>query len=113
MAVSRKELIKEYKEKPVIGGVCVYENIKTGRYLLRAVLNIKGAQSAFDFACTTGVAPLSILSEDWKTYGAESFQFRILETCERKPEQTKEAFLEDVEEMALLIGCEWQADKAY
>lgn len=41
----KKDLIREFKAKPLTGGICKTTNQKNGRYLLEAVSTHRGAKT--------------------------------------------------------------------
>lgn len=100
MAKTKKELIMEYKERKDTGGVCLYQNTVNGRYLVHGTPNLAGAKSAFEFALITGTSCQMAFQEDWKQMGGGSFTFTILESIDKKPEQSPKEFREDIKALA-------------
>lgn len=109
----KKELIAAYKERKVVG--CVYEIrcAGNGMCLVKADSDASRAENRLAFAKSTNACFISALSKDWEDYGAESFSFRILETLEKKAEQTDREFAADLAAMAELLRESYPGDKLY
>ena len=99
---TRKKLISSYKERPVTGGVFAIVNDATGRMLLLAERDIAGSKNKFQFAQSTNLCAYGKLGEDWRKYGPGAFRFQLQEELEKKPEQTSEEFMEDLQVLAEL-----------
>ena len=76
---SRKDLIREYKERQKPAGVFQIKNTKTGKFLLASSLNIEGSLNKHKFMLKTGGHINKALQADWNRDGAENFVFEILE----------------------------------
>ena len=73
------------------------ENTVTGKKLLAAETDLKGAENKFRFIqMTESVCPYGKLTADWRKFGAKAFFFRILEQLEQKEDQTREEFLDEL-----------------
>jgi hypothetical protein len=94
---SKKELIQQYKERPITGGVFRIVNTQTGRILLLAEPDLRGSKNRFDFSVLTGGCTYSALQRDWSDFGPKTFVFEILEEIEKKPDQTPKEFREDLD----------------
>lgn len=100
----KKELLLQYKERKVIGGVYVIRNKENGKMLLLSALDLNGSKNRFEFSKQTGSCSYIKLQSDWNKLGWDMFEFEVLEKIEKKPEQTDGEFKEDVkllEEMHL------------
>ena len=86
---SRKELIREYKERRKPAGVFMVKNAANGKILLGSSLNVEGPLNSHRFMLDVGKHGNEALQKDWFTFGAESFVFEILETV---PESDKPGF---------------------
>lgn len=95
---SRKELIREYKERRKPAGVFMIKNTVNGKVLLGSSLNLEGPLNSHRFMLRSGKHLNEALQRDWDAFGAESFVFEILETV---PESEDPAFNVD-EELTLL-----------
>ncbi len=76
---SRKELLREYKERPKPAGVFGIRNLHNGRVLLGSSKNLEGPLNRHRFMLSTGMHPIKELQRDWNEFGAEGFAFEILE----------------------------------
>ena len=79
---SRKDIIREYKERKKTAGVFVIRNTANGRLLLGSSLNIDGPLNKHRFMLQIGSHRNAAMQADWKEFGAEAFVFEILETVE-------------------------------
>ena len=82
MVKSRKELNREYLERPKPAGVFQVKNTANGRVLLGSSLNLDGALNGHKFMLKIGSHRNKALQEDWDRYGAENFVFEILEVVQ-------------------------------
>ena len=99
MDANKRQMMKEaYQKRVSAGGVYVIENTATGKKLLVAETDLKGAENKFKFIqMTDSTCPYGKLSADWRKYGAKAFVFNVLEKIEQKEDQTREEFLEDLQ----------------
>jgi group I intron endonuclease len=81
---SRKELNREYLERPKPAGVFQVKNNANGKVLLGSNLNLEGALNGHRFTLKIGSHRNKPLQEDWNTYGEENFLFEILEVVQVK-----------------------------
>lgn len=109
----RKQLREQYKQREVTGGVCRILNVQNGRYLLMGSDDLRGSRNAFDFSISTGGCVNMLLQRDWKEYGAGAFSFEVLEELVKKPEQTREQFMADVEALRELWAERFDLQKSY
>jgi hypothetical protein len=79
---SRKELNREYQERPKPAGVFQVKNTANGRILLGSSLNLDGALNGHRFMLKTGSHRNKELLSDWNEYGADNFVFEILEVVD-------------------------------
>lgn len=96
----QKELISAYRERTVVGGVCLIRNTVTGRCLFIPSANPEGQRNRFQFAYSTDTCLHPSLRSDWQSHGSASFAFSCLETLEKKPEQTDRQFQEELNLLA-------------
>ncbi len=109
----KKDLIREFKAKPLTGGICKTTNQKNGRYLLEAVVNPQGSKNRFTFAQMTGTSLGFRLQKDWETFGGDAFTFKILEEITQKETQTEAEFREDLELLGELWAEKFDPDLSY
>ena len=81
---SRKELNREYLERPKPAGIFQVKNTANGKVLLGSSLNLDGALNGHRFMLRTGSHRNKALQEDWNKYGEDKFVFEILETVRAK-----------------------------
>lgn len=79
MAKSRKDLKREYSERPKPAGVFQIKNTANNKVLLGSSLNLDGALNSHQFSLSIGSHRNKALQADWNTYGAAAFIFEILE----------------------------------
>lgn len=79
---SRKELNREYLERPKPVGVFQVKNTANGKVLLGSSLNLEGALNGHRFMLKTGSHRNQTLQTDWNQYGADKFVFEILEVVQ-------------------------------
>ena len=92
----RKARINEYKERKIIGGVFRVVNTGNGRYLLDYAPDIQAKQNSFNFMVTTNTSFDYKMDKDWKEFGAAAFKLEVLDTLEKKKDQSQEQFVEDL-----------------
>lgn len=83
---SRKDIIREYKERKPTAGVFMVKNMVNGHLLLGSTLNIDGPLNKHRFMLQIGSHRNAAMQKDWKDYGEEAFVFEILETVEPSDE---------------------------
>ena len=93
---NKKELINEYKNRKQIGGICKITNIQTNKMLLFIAVDIEAIKNRFEFSKKTNSCVNTKLQSDWDKYGANSFNFEVIEELERNIEQTLKEFNEDL-----------------
>ncbi|NCA67662.1 MAG: GIY-YIG nuclease family protein [Clostridia bacterium] len=83
----KNELMNEYKNREIIGGVFGIRNKITGKVLLMSAPNIEGKEQRFNFAVNASAgAAYMPLQQDWKKYGAGAFEYIQYETLKKKNE---------------------------
>ena len=80
MMQSRKEMIRNYKERRKPAGVFQIKNVANGKVLLGSSLNLEGPLNSHRFMLTTGSHRNKALQNEWNAYGEKNFVFEILET---------------------------------
>lgn len=84
MEKTRKELNREYLERPKPAGVFQIKNKVNGKILLGSSLNLEGPLNKHKFMLKIGSHKNAALLEDWKQYGEDQFSFDILEVVNVK-----------------------------
>jgi hypothetical protein len=93
---NKKELLTSYKERKIIGGVCAIKNTINGKMLVSAVVNLEGYKNRYEFSKSVGGCIHPKLKNDWEEYGADAFNFEVLEELEKSETQTEKEFGEDL-----------------
>lgn len=93
----RKEIINEYKERKLYGGVYIVTNTLSGKYLIDHTANLPSIRNRFQFALTTGMAFHPRLKQDWRELGGQSFTLEVLEELEQRPDQSQTAFMDTLQ----------------
>src|SRR5262249_14928725 len=96
----RRTLIRNYKERRMVGGVYLVRNTRNGRYILGHALDLASARNRFQFAVTTNLALDMRLRDDWTTCGPQVFTFEVLEELEQGQDQTRAQFTDDLVALA-------------
>ena len=96
MEARKKEMMAEYKEREIVGGVYVIRNTSSGRKFLDATTDMRASRNRFDFSRKTGSCVNKRIEDDWKKAGAASFVFEVLEEYAKDSAQTMEKFQADV-----------------
>ena len=92
----RKTLINEYRQGKIIGGIYRVTNTRNGTYLLDHAANLQSKQNSFNFMVSSGSCLDYRLNKDWTAFGGEAFIFEMLEALEKKQEQTRDEFIDDL-----------------
>jgi len=109
----RKELLRAYKEQTVTGGVCAIRFTANGKVWLQSGIDTRRMKNRFDFACATGSCLAPCLETDFRTYGAASFTFEVLEELEMGVNQTRQDFLQDIDTLTQLWRQRFAPDLLY
>jgi len=78
--LSRKEAIREFKERKVARGVFAVRCSATGQVWVDSSPNLKAAENSFWFCLRIGSHINKALQAEFEVHGKEAFQFEILET---------------------------------
>lgn len=95
----KKQLTEFYLEKKKIGGIIGVRNTVTGKTLLISTHDIDGYMNRFSFSLSTNTPIHAKLASDWVQYGADRFVCEILESIEKKKDQTDREFTDDISEL--------------
>lgn len=95
--MDRKTLIKEYKQREIVGGIFKITNTSNGMFYMDAAPNIQAKKNSFSFMVSTNTCFHHKIKKDWDAFGGKSFTFEILETIKKKEDQSREAFLDDLQ----------------
>lgn len=92
----KRKLREQYNARKITGGVFVIKNSKTGKMLLQWAADLQGSRNRFEFSKKTGSCVNLILQREWNIYGADAFDFEILNQLDMKDEQTQNEFTEEI-----------------
>jgi hypothetical protein len=109
----RKEIINEYKERKLHGGIYKINNTLSGKYLIGYAANLKSIQNRFQFAITTGSTLHPKLKKDWEEFGAQAFSLEILEELKQRSDQSQAEFMEELELLEQLWRANLDVSRAY
>jgi hypothetical protein len=86
----RKELRKQYNERPREAGVYALRNTVSGRVLVASTPDLGSVRNRLDFARATNAhsALDGRLTADVREYGIDAFVLDVLDVLEVKPEAT-------------------------
>ena len=81
---TRKELQREYQERPKPAGIFQIKNTANGKVLLGSSLNLEGPLNGHRFMLKNGSHRNEILQKEWNEFGPDHFIFEILEEVQVK-----------------------------
>jgi len=81
---TRKELQREYLDRPKPAGIFQIKNTANGKIFLGSSLNLEGPLNGHKFMLSIGSHRNAALQKDWNEYGPDKFIFEILEVVNRK-----------------------------
>ena len=81
---SKKDIIREYKERKKPSGVFQVKNTVNGKVLLGSSLNLEGVWNGQRFKLSIGVHRNKELQKEWNEFGPDKFVFEILEVVNAK-----------------------------
>lgn len=92
----QKELVAAYRARKIAGGICCVTCTGSGTRQLFAAVEPQHQRSRFQLALMTDTPLLPAMAKDWKKYGAECFTFEVLETIEKRADQSDSDFRSDL-----------------
>jgi hypothetical protein len=93
---TKKELLTQYKEREIIGGVYTITNTLNNKIFLEATTDLQKSKNRFDFSQKTGSCVHMKLQGDWDKQGGEQFVFEVLDELKKGEAQTMEEFNADI-----------------
>jgi hypothetical protein len=111
--MDKKTLKEQYKQSKVVGGIYRVMNTRNGMYLFNYTPNIRARQNSFEFMISTGTCFDNRVIKDWESLGSGVFNFEVLETLEKKKDQTQEQFVVDLETLAQMWDEKLDPSKRY
>jgi hypothetical protein len=98
MDSKRKEMLREYKERKITGGIYLIKNSGGGKSVLGSTEDLEGSRNRFDFSKKTGMCADKRIEDSWKSLGADAFSFEVLEEIPKGATQTDREFGQDLKE---------------
>lgn len=98
----KKAMTEAYKARKVFGGVYAITNRETGGKTIFSAQDLEGAENRFRFMQSTECCPVLAMQKEWRIYGKDAFIFEVLETLEKKEEETAKDFKEEIAVLAQL-----------
>lgn len=92
----KKELKEQYKQMKTEMGIFIVQNKVNNRYLLITTQNLKGMINRVRFQLKSGGHPNRELQQEWKEFGEDSFDFKILEVLEYDKDESKTDYSEEL-----------------
>jgi len=92
----KKEIITQYKEREIVGGVYVIRNTVNNKVLLDAAADIQSIRNRHEFAQKTGSCVNPKLQMDWQEYGSGAFVLEVLEELTKGSSQTDGQYKADI-----------------
>ena len=101
--MDRKALIREYKETPRPMGVYQIRNTATGKLLVGTSKDVPSMLNRHRAALRMGSHQNRELQKDWAEFGAEAFEFEVLDTLTppERPDYDPSGDLRALEELWL------------
>ncbi|MBL4933129.1 DUF2087 domain-containing protein [Clostridium paridis] len=97
--VSRKELINKYKEQEVEQGIIQIYNKETGYSFVDISKNLYKPFEASKFQLNLGIFKCKELQGDWRVYGENAFEFKVIEKLKPREGATDKENLSDLKEL--------------
>jgi hypothetical protein len=94
--IKKKEMLKQYKERYIIGGVYAIKNTLKNRLFLGDSTDIQGSKNRFEMSVKTGSCVNMKLQSEWKEQEGEHFVFEILEELKKGDAQSFVDFRADI-----------------
>jgi hypothetical protein len=111
--MDKKTLKEKYKQSKVAGGIYRVMNTNNGMYLFNYTPDIRARQNSFEFMVSTSTCFDNRVIKDWESLGGGVFSFEVLETLEKKKDQTREQFIADLETLAQMWDEKLDPSKRY
>ncbi len=77
--LTRRELLRQYKESRPLAGVFALKNLLNGRVYVGGSLHLAGAMNRMRFELKMRTHRNKLLQQDWIAQGAEAFSFEVLD----------------------------------
>ena len=111
--LDKKAILQDYKNRTLLGGIYGIRNTQNGKIWLESTTDMAGSIHRFDFSLATGSCISPKLQGDWKSQGADAFEFLVLEEWTQKDTQTDKEFKEDLKALKELWKEKYPAHQMY
>lgn len=112
-SVKKKEIVSEYKQRKVTGGVYKITNSGSGRYMIKGEVDLQSFQNRFDFMQKTKVCINPKMQKDFNEFGPESFSLEFLEGVEQKEEESRMGFKDRLKRLEEVWKDKFDPEKSY
>ena len=100
----KKELKEQYKQMKTEMGILILQNKVNNKYLLLPTQNLKGMINRVKFQLKSGGYPNKELQQEWKEFGEDNFEIRILETLDYDKDESKTDYSEELYIMEIMLS---------
>jgi len=108
---TKKELKERYKEMKTPMGVIIIRNKVNGKVFLDVTTDTRSLINRYKFQLQMGVHRIKSLQREWREYGENSFDFKVLQELEYDENNQKEDYSEELEIMKLIWSERLSKDK--
>lgn len=109
----KKEIVAEYKQQKVTGGVYRIYNKESGKSLIKGDANLEAVQNRFRFSKQVNSAYTVVLASDWTKYGPDVFALEILEEIEMGGEENAKTFRDRLKKLEAQWKEKYPAEHLY
>ena len=99
----KKELVENYKQREIQGGVYAIRCGQNGKRMLDMTTDLAGAKNRLQFSINTKLCPHHLLKEDWQAYGADAFSFETVEALPKKEEESPKEYRESLSALLEMV----------
>jgi hypothetical protein len=105
----KKELKEQYKQMKTEMGIFIVQNKVNNKYLLVTTQNLHGMINRVRFQLNSGGHPNRELQKEWKEFGENNFDIRILEKLAYDKDESKTDYSEELRIMDII----WSEKQSY
>jgi hypothetical protein len=105
----KKELKEQYKQMKTEMGIFIVQNKVNNKYLLVTTQNLHGMINRVRFQLNSGGHPNRELQKEWKEFGENNFDIRILEKLAYDKDESKTDYSEELRIMDMI----WSEKQSY
>lgn len=100
--VKKKEMKQKYLEMKFPMGAFIIRNKVNGKVFVNVSHDIKSTFNSYKFQLRMGSLRVRELQKEWKKYGEEVFEFKVLEYLEHDKKEDKKDYSEELEIMKIV-----------